>query len=342
MAELNPASRRDGYSRLSVVVNNYNYARYLPDALDAALAQLHETDELIVVDDGSTDHSLTVLEDYRDRGVIVIGQENQGQLRAVRTGIEAASGDVIVLLDSDDCFLDGYLARLREIFRDHPQVAFTFTRPQVKGENTERVRNTQRIFHRMAFHPGEIGRSRWAALLFSEYVGVPTSGLSLRKSLAETILSLPPTTDETTRLGGITRRVFGIPDHEANVHGFSADGIIVRGASVLGAVKYYNDQPGFMYRVHGGNKYASVPTRGQWFMRTHRRRQMTELFCRYFSLERRPTCDELREEIRSRSWARHWRRRLRIRLEYCLAARHARGTLRQKLRVVKTALWTAA
>jgi len=334
--------RSGEYGRISVVVNNYNYARFLPEALDAALAQLDDNDELIVVDDGSTDDSMEILKDYSDRrGVTVIRQDNQGQLHAVRKGIQAASGDVIALLDSDDYFLEGYLARLREIFRDHPQVSFTFTCPQVTGDNLEKVRSTSRTFQRMAFHPGEVGCSRWAALLFKEYVGVPTSGLSLRKSLAESILSLPETADAPVRLSRISRLVFGIPDRDAKAHGFSADGIIVRGASALGAIKFYNDRPGFEYRIHGGNKYASAPRRGQWYIRTHRRKTMTELFFQYFSLQRRPTCDELREEIRGRAWARHWRRRLRIRLEYCMAARHARGTLRQKLLVVKTALGAA-
>jgi glycosyltransferase involved in cell wall biosynthesis len=331
------------YPRISVVVNNYNYARFLREALDSTLAQLHDIDELIVVDDGSTDASLAILEAYRGhRSVTVIEQKNQGQLKAVRTGIEAASGDIVALLDSDDFFLEGYLDRLREIFRDHPQVSFTFTLPEVSGEDIAKVRDTRNILHHMAFLPGEVGSSRWAALLFQEYIGVPTSGLALQRSLAEKIMSLPEDADETIRLNAITRMAWGISIQEANQHGFSADGIIVRSASVLGAVKYYNDQPGFMYRIHGGNKYASVPRRGRWFMRTHRKKQMSDLFCRHFAINQYPTCDELCEEIRSRSWALYWRRRMRIRLEYCLAALHSHGTLRQKLLVIKTAAWDTA
>ena len=57
---------------LSVVVNNYNYAPYLAAALDAALAQLREGDELVVVDDGSTDDSLAVLASYRGRAQVKV------------------------------------------------------------------------------------------------------------------------------------------------------------------------------------------------------------------------------------------------------------------------------
>lgn len=332
-------SRAKEYPRISVVINNYNYARFLREAVDRTLKQLTDIDELIVVDDGSSDDSMTVLEAYCGHpGVTVIRQENQGQMKAVRAGIHAVSGDIVVLLDSDDFFLEGYLDRLREIFRNHPQVSFTFTAPEVMGEDTACVRNTQNILHRMAFPPGEVGSSKWAALLFQEYIGVSTSGLALQRSLVENIMTLPAKADETARLSRFIQVTLGISAHEAARFGYPADGIIVRCASALGAVKYYNDQPGFAYRIHGDNKYASVPWRGRWFIRSHWKRKMSDLFRRHFLISRYPTCDELCEEIRGRSWARHWRRRLRIRLQYCLAALHSRGTLRQKLQVIMTAI----
>ncbi len=64
--------------RVSIVVLNYNYATYLPLAVDSALAQSHPDVEVVVVDDGSTDGSAAVLDRYADR-VRVVRKANGGQ-----------------------------------------------------------------------------------------------------------------------------------------------------------------------------------------------------------------------------------------------------------------------
>lgn len=327
------------YPSLSVVLNNYNYGRYLKEALESALSQLHTQDEVIVVDDGSTDNSLPMLEQYQLEGKLtLIAQQNQGQMTAVRTGIDAAQGDIVVLLDSDDVLLDGYLERLREIYRQHREVSFVFTRPEVFGTNQSIVRETHDILDRMYFPPGPVGRSTWAAVMFHEFVGVPTSGLSMHRSLANKIVSLPSSIYNTGKLSEWQRRVLGISPTEASKLGFSADGVIVRCASALGAFKYFNGTPGYRYRIHDTNKYATAPPRGRWFLRTHRKRMLAQVVCSHFSINSRPSSEELLTEIRQRVWALNLRRRIRIRLEYCRATLKSRGSLRQKAVTFFTAL----
>ncbi|MBK6510400.1 MAG: glycosyltransferase family 2 protein [Haliea sp.] len=78
------------YPSLSIVVNNYNYEQYLEEALESVFSQLYNQDEVIVVDDGSSDNSLAVLEGYQLEGKLtLIAQQNQGQMAAVVTGINA-------------------------------------------------------------------------------------------------------------------------------------------------------------------------------------------------------------------------------------------------------------
>jgi len=87
---------------VSVVITNHNYGRYVGEAIDSVLAQTQAADEVIVVDDGSTDESTDVLSKYGAAGVKVITQENQGVSAARTTGISAASFPFIVCLDADD------------------------------------------------------------------------------------------------------------------------------------------------------------------------------------------------------------------------------------------------
>jgi glycosyl transferase family 2 len=110
--------------RVSVVVPAYNLARFLPAALDSALAQDWPADalEVVVVDDGSTDETPQVLEGYRDR-VTVVRQPNGGLVRAVSRGLQDATGDYVALLDADDEWPRDRLRRHLAHLEARPEVA---------------------------------------------------------------------------------------------------------------------------------------------------------------------------------------------------------------------------
>lgn len=86
---------------VSVVVINYNYAAFLATAIDSALAQDYPAVEVVVVDDGSIDHSAQVIAGYGDR-VQAVMQANAGHTRAANTGYAATRGAYVVFLDADD------------------------------------------------------------------------------------------------------------------------------------------------------------------------------------------------------------------------------------------------
>lgn len=90
-----------GLRRLSVVIANYNYERFVAAAIESALALEWPDVEVVVVDDGSTDGSRAVIERYADR-VRTVLLENGGQRAAANRGFAESTGDVVVFLDSDD------------------------------------------------------------------------------------------------------------------------------------------------------------------------------------------------------------------------------------------------
>jgi len=108
------------FPQVSVIVPTYNRAYLLKEALDSVLAQCYRNFELIVVDDGSTDHTSRLLASYGDR-ITVLFQPNAGVSAARNRGIQAASGDLIALLDSDDYWLPEKLAAQVDFFKATPQ-----------------------------------------------------------------------------------------------------------------------------------------------------------------------------------------------------------------------------
>jgi hypothetical protein len=102
---------------VSIVINNYNYARYLATAIDSALAQTWHPLEVIVVDDGSTDDSWAVIERYGDR-VQAIRQANGGQGAAYNAGFAASRGEWVLFLDADDALDPGAVACMLSLASD--------------------------------------------------------------------------------------------------------------------------------------------------------------------------------------------------------------------------------
>jgi hypothetical protein len=105
---------------VSIIVTCFNYARYVARAIDSALAQSYSNTEIIVVNDGSRDGSLSVICGFADR-VRIIDQPNRGSIAAYNAGFAASSGDVIVLLDADDWLEPQLLDRVVPLLK--PDVA---------------------------------------------------------------------------------------------------------------------------------------------------------------------------------------------------------------------------
>ena len=102
-----------------MVVTSYNYARYLRQTIDSLLLQTPPFDEVVVVDDGSTDNSLEVLAGYAGR-LKVFSVANAGHLAACRLGVAQTVSDYIYTIDSDDYAAPGLVARVHAALADRP------------------------------------------------------------------------------------------------------------------------------------------------------------------------------------------------------------------------------
>lgn len=90
--------------KISIIVPVYNTSKYLKKCFDSILLQKYKNIELIVINDGSTDNSLSIIKEYKkkDNRIIVIDKKNSGQADCRNIGIDTATGDYLMFVDSDD------------------------------------------------------------------------------------------------------------------------------------------------------------------------------------------------------------------------------------------------
>lgn len=111
--------------KFSLIVPVYNVQQYLRRCLDSLASQNYENYEVICINDGSTDNSESILNEYARRyGFKIITQENQGLGGARNTGIEHANGDYIWFIDSDDWIASSALSRISDVInsKNSPKV----------------------------------------------------------------------------------------------------------------------------------------------------------------------------------------------------------------------------
>jgi GT2 family glycosyltransferase len=111
---------------VSVIMANYNHARWLPRSLSAVLGQDPAPDEVIIVDDGSSDDSISVIEAYRSRYPsikLIRHDKNRGVAAAMQTALAVASGEFLIGAAADDFVLPGLFAGAIAALRAHPEAA---------------------------------------------------------------------------------------------------------------------------------------------------------------------------------------------------------------------------
>ncbi len=177
---------------VSIILNNYNYDRFLQQSIESCLAQTYPHLEVVVVDDGSCDRSPQILQDICQRhaqqdnaiALIPVFKKNGGQASALNAGIAVSRGDLLVLLDADDYLFEDAVTRIVAAWR--PGVAMV----QARLELVDAEGHWIDLYpaREISFDQGEV-----CALLLRKgrYSTTVTSGLSLTRSAFEQIAPIP-------------------------------------------------------------------------------------------------------------------------------------------------------
>jgi hypothetical protein len=165
---------------VSILINNYNYARYVGRAIDSALAQSWRDCQIVVVDDGSTDDSWQEIQRFRGR-VSMLRQDNGGQGAAYNAGWQHAEGEFVLFLDADDLLDPGAIEqamkavqRVERDARDGRRVATVSWRMRTIDADGHRAGG----FTPYLMHGGDV---RPVIRRFGHYAGPPASGNLYRR-----------------------------------------------------------------------------------------------------------------------------------------------------------------
>ena len=126
MASQNNLESRGSAPRVSVIIAVYNGAATIDRALESVFAQTFSDYEIVVVNDGSTDDTASVLSRHADR-IRVITQTNRGLSAARNAGARASSGEYLAFIDDDDEWMPAKLARCVPILDADPECALVYT-----------------------------------------------------------------------------------------------------------------------------------------------------------------------------------------------------------------------
>ena len=146
---------------VSVLLCNYNDARYLPDSLSAICGQTHLPEEVVVLDDGSTDNSLDIIESFARRYSfirILKNESNRGLLYSINRALNEARCDFVVWAAADDRLMPNFIARNVQCLRQYPEAGITFSRLAVFRDGSDEIISFTEKNHGAAFDFGTAPR----------------------------------------------------------------------------------------------------------------------------------------------------------------------------------------
>ncbi|HEV7482391.1 MAG TPA: glycosyltransferase family 2 protein [Solirubrobacterales bacterium] len=212
---------------VDIVIDNYNYGRFLPDAIESACAQTHGKVTVTVVDDGSSDGSQRLLDAYEER-VAVIRKENGGQASALNAGFERCRGDVVMFLDADDTLRPEAAAVVAATFAAAPELVKIQFRTEVIDAEGRATGALKPAAH-LPMPSGDVRADELASPF--DLVWMATSANAFRASALRRIMPIPEGPFRTC-----------------------ADWYLVHLTALLGPVASLDSVAG-AYRVHGANNY---------------------------------------------------------------------------------------
>mgnify|MGYP005989670803 CR=1 FL=1 len=230
--------------KICVLISCYNYATFLRDAVNSAISQTRRVDEIVIVDDGSTDSSAEIARELaaKDKRIKVIEQQNTGQLGAFEAGIQETRADWIFLLDADDKWRSNHVETCLGSLLDDPKTGWIYSQLSFFGDDPSEPPYQYKLPY------GPLGEScLWALASFGisnfPFLATATSAMAFRADLIRPILPFSKVAQGDWKV--------------------CADEVLVVALSLLGARRVALRDVTVDYRVHAKNHFAGTQSHAE-------------------------------------------------------------------------------
>lgn len=220
------------------LINNYNYGSFIAETIESCLAQTIPFDEIIIVDDGSTDDSVRIIQEKfsNNAQIQLIQKKNEGQLSCFNEGFARSKADLICFLDSDDLLKTNYLEEILKFYKNNNDCDFLFFAYENFGLINQLIAPYSQ--------DEDLGLSKIITLFSFASVG-NIMALAIKREVLEKVLPLPLLKDWIT----------------------AADSCLTWACSLTGAHKYYLNKCLLKRRIHGNNDSLQKNTNQNHFDR---------------------------------------------------------------------------
>lgn len=212
--------------KLSIIINNFNYDKFLSEAIESVISQTDICFEFIIVDDGSTDNSRHIINQYKTDGIVILKQ-NGGQASAFNAGFSSASGEWIMFLDADDILNLDLVKEIKTIKNIDDYVKVHWYMDIIDGDSSSKNK------------------------VIPERIRPLLSGDLKKQLLSELDTNWPPTSGNIYKKEFLNK-VLPIPEHEWKI---AADAYLNNLAPLYGNI-YKHHKPLSKYRIHGDNHWT--------------------------------------------------------------------------------------
>jgi len=285
-------------------INNYNNEKYIRDCLESVYAQTMPFDEVILVDDGSTDSSLEIITQFslKYKNFLLLKKENEGQISTFNFVLPSIpENSQIFLLDGDDIYPTDYLFNvLKLIGNESWEFAFCEQQKFIDGE--VRSMDTAVISDQSPHY-----FSKTTALTRSRgcWIGSPTSCISLSDK--------------------VFRKIFPYPHYRDKI--FWVDDVMIFASSILGVKKVHLPSLGVGWRSHPHNVTKKHHSEHDIWTRKNSINNIFEWYCGAFNIPRYPGVIEFFGEYRL--LGEYWQKRLDLPNKYRMFNRLLRNSIKQ-------------
>lgn len=288
-------------------INNYNNANFLRECLRSVYRQTHSFDQVIIVDDGSTDSSLQIIDSFKEQhtNLLLLQKSNEGQISTFNHVVNSLPDSAqVFLLDGDDLYPFDYLElTLNELGNEGWDFAFC---EQQKFVNCDWVDDRSA---KIAVKPPFL-LSTTSALTRSRgcWIGNPTSCISLSSRLFKSIFPYPYYRDKI----------------------FWVDDLLIFSSSIMGAKKIHIPSLGVGWRSHGNNVTKKSHSADDVRVREESLRKIFKWYCSKYQIPRFPGILEFYREYEA--LGEYWRVRLDLPGHYRMINRLLRDRIKQYFR----------